>query len=179
MGEKKQSREIQIDVRENGKADTLRYNICTRVVEEQYDRAIEDLRDFLEAESPFPHFKFRVERYVLHAIDLVNAIRAKRKFPGANFLTMAKQQELNERFTHHFRELQVTLKQIEKVHVELKLNDIRSTVLVVRAVVVSVFVVLCISFALEIKRGLGQSVAIVMDDGLSQGINWVFKKVGR
>lgn len=161
---KSNDKELSVDKREVGQADSLRYNVATYVVEEKYDRAIEELRDFLEVESEFPKFRERVTKYIDHCVDLINAIRAKRKFPGATSLTMAKQQELKDRFHEHFRELQQVLKNIDRIHTELKLDDIRSTVWVIQTMVYAVLAVLIIAFALEASRGLGLSIWSVVDD---------------
>jgi hypothetical protein len=156
--------EFNVDRKELGPADTLRYNVATFVVEEKYDRAIEELRAFLDAKTEFPKFRDRVSRYVDHSIDLINAIRAKRKFPGAASLTMAKQQELKDRFHQHFEELQQVLKNIERIHSKLKVDDIRSTVWVVRTLMNSIFVIFAVAFALEASRGLGTTMMGQLDD---------------
>ena len=124
--------QIKVDRSEMGRADTLRYNVLVFVVEENYDRAIYELKNFMALESAYPNFKKRIERYVNHAIDLVHAIKAKRSFPGMHSLTMAKQQEIVDRFHDHFHELQNVMKQVERIEKELKLDDIRSTILVIR-----------------------------------------------
>lgn len=147
-----------------GKADTLHYNIVTYVVEENYDRAIDELKSFINREWEYPHFRNRVERYVPHAIDLINAIRAKRKFPGVTSLPIAKQQELNEKYRHHFAELQAILKKIEKIHVELHLEDIRSTVWVVQAFATALFAIVAVAFMIEVSKGLFENAWIVIDD---------------
>lgn len=170
--------EIGMDRQDMGPADTLRYNIMVFVVEENYDRAIEELRNFMEADSEFPKFKDKVFRYVEHAVDLINAIRAKRNFPGASSLTMAKQQELKERFHEHFNELQRVLRSIDKVQAELRIDDIRSTVWVVRALVNSLFAIVIIAFLLEASRGLAANLWIVLDDVFLTLTDWVFKTIG-
>jgi hypothetical protein len=152
--------------RDMGQADTLRYNVVTHVVEENYDLAIQDLRAFLVTDSEYPRFKERIEKYVYHAIDLINAIRAKRKFPGASSLTMAKQQELNERFREHFNELQDVLKKVEKIQVDLRIEDVRSTVWVVKALINAVFAVVLFAFFIEAGRGLFYNFWVVADDFL-------------
>lgn len=166
--------EMNVDRKELGPADTLRYNVSTFVVEEKYDRAIEELRAFLDSKSEFPQFRGRVERYVEHCVDLIHAIKAKRKFPGASSLTMAKQQELKDRFHQHFDELQQVLKNIERIHGQLKLDDIRSTVWVVRAFIGSIIFVFVMAFALEAKRGLGVAVLDQIDDGFAYIIKKIF-----
>jgi len=169
---------LKVDRREMGEADTLRYNVSSYVVEESYDRAIEALKSYMAREHEFPAFKAKAERYIAHAIDLVYAIQAKRNFPGANFLTMAKQQELNDRFRMHFNELQAVLRKIEKIHLDLKLDDIRSTVWVVKATVQAVFAILVIAFVLEVAHGLLQTAQVVVDDSFTKVTDTVLNKLG-
>src|SRR5215469_1470744 len=86
--------DVGVDRSEMGRPESLRYSILTWVLEERYDRAIEELKDFLDKPSEYPNFKNKVTRYIHHSIDLIYAIKAKRSFPGINSLTRAKQQEL-------------------------------------------------------------------------------------
>lgn len=168
---------INIDRSEMGRADTLRYNVIVFVVEENYDRAIMELESFLERDSEYPKFKSRVERYVKYGIDLINAIRAKRKFPGIYSLTMAKQQEITDKFHEHFHELQHVLKKIEKVQNDMKLEDVRSTVYVVRAVVNAAFAIAILAFVLEGFRGLMSNAYVVADDFFLGIVEEIFKKL--
>ena len=156
--------EISLERKDLGRADTLRFNVLTFVVEENYERAISELRDFLEKDFEFPRFRERVERYIHHAIDLVNAIRAKRKFPGAHMLTMAKQQELNEKFATHFSELQYVLKRVERIQEDVRIEDIRSTVWIVKAVIHSAIAIAIVAFLLDMNSGLLQTTIVVIDD---------------
>lgn len=167
--------EFNVDQKEMGPADTLRYNIMTYVVEENYDRAIHELTQYMKGESEYPRFKDRIERYVEHGVDLINAIRAKRKFPGASSLTMSKQQELNDRYKMHFNELQAVLKTIEKIQSELKLEDIRSTVYVVKAAIHAVFAIAFIAFVIEASRGLMYTAWVVIEDYFIEITDWIFK----
>lgn len=170
----KLSSQLQIDRKDMGRADSLRFNVLTFVVEENYERAIQELKKFRDGDSEYPQFRERVERYIAHAVDLVNAIRAKRKFPGMSSLTMAKQQEINERFSQHFQELQYVLKRVEKIHQELRLEDARSTVLVVQSIVNSVFVIAIVAFALDVTGGLFNTAVFVVDDFLNTIVKYIF-----
>lgn len=158
-----------------GRGDTLRFNVLTYVVEENYDGAIRELKNFLEMDSEFPKFKERIERYIQHAVDLVNAIRAKRKFPGAQMLTIAKQQEMNEKFVAHFTELQMILKKVERIQNDMRLEDIRSTVWIVQAAITSAIVIAIVAFALDVNQGLWKTTTVVVDDIFLQFTNWIFK----
>jgi hypothetical protein len=158
-----------------GRADTLRFNVLTFVVEENYDGAIRELKNFLEEDSEYPKFRDRVERYIQHAVDLVNAIRAKRKFPGAQMLTMAKQQELNEKFVAHFSELQFILKKVEHIQNDLRQEDVRSTVWIVKAAIFSAITIAIVAFLLDVNQGLMETTMVVADDVFRDFINWMFK----
>lgn len=160
--------------RDLGKADTLRYNVLTYVVEENYDSAIRELREFYNTESEFPKLKDRIERYVQHGIDLVNAIRAKRNFPGMKLLTVAKQQELNEKFVAHFGELTQVLKRIERIQNDLRLEDIRSTVWIVKAAITAAIAVATIAFLLDVNQWLLQTTVVVVDDLFKEFTVWLF-----
>ncbi|MBX3041303.1 MAG: hypothetical protein KF789_11410 [Bdellovibrionaceae bacterium] len=161
-----------------GRADSLRYNILSWVLNERYDRAIQELREFENRPSPYPTFHARVSRYILHSIDLIFAIKAKRNFPGINSLTRAKQQELREKFKEHFKELRLILMRVEKAEADLRIEDVRSTIYVVRALWIAVVAVIVLAFSLEIMRGLAETVGLVTDDALIRVTDWMFGLIG-
>lgn len=161
-----------------GRADTLRFNVLTWVLEERYDKAIQELKDLLVKPSDFPSFHDKISRYVSHSIDLIYAIKAKRNFPGINSLTRAKQQELREKFKEHFQELQYVLKKVEKVEHDLRLEDARSTIYVVRAVWFGMVAVVTLAFALEIARGLAYTTEVVFEDAIIKSVDWLFALIG-
>lgn len=169
---------LQVERKDMGRADSFRYNILTHVADENYDRAIHDLKNFMSRETEFLKAKIRSERFVLHCIDLVNAIRAKRRFPGMNSLTIAKQQELNDRFREHFNELQYILKKIEKIEHEVRLEDVRSTVWVVKALAGAIGVVLALGFLIDVNAGLLRTTIFVIDDGFFRFTRWMLGLVG-
>ncbi|MEI7974246.1 MAG: hypothetical protein WCH11_07750 [Bdellovibrio sp.] len=158
---------------EKGEVGVLRRNVMALVISEQYDRAIKELDSFLRKDFDFPEYARRIKRYIHHCVDLVHAIRAKRRFPGMRSLTMAKQQELKDKFEQHFEELQWTMDQIERIHGELKLNDIRSTVIVVRAVVYASLFLALAAFAIELVQGQGLLMWAVLNNMIVDFINWV------
>lgn len=167
-----------LDISDLGRADTLRYNVLTFVINEEYDRAITYLKDFLNKESAYATFKQKVERYVQHSIDLIFAIRTKRNFPGKSSLTRTKQVELKEKFKEHFQELKLVIKKIENCQEELRLNDIRSTKIVVKAIWTSVALVATAAFVLEVVGGLGMTAYIIFDEYLTLALNWFYHLTG-
>jgi len=174
---KQQSKVNDIDASDLGRPDTLRYNILTLVINEEYDRAIKTLKEFLESDSEYPNFKLKVERYLLHSIDLIYAIRTKRNFPGISSLTRTKQQELKDKFKEHFKELRFMMKKIEDCMEELRLNDVRSTHIVIKAFWLSVVVVFVAGISFEVVNGMGHSFEIVLNDYVETAINFLFNKL--
>lgn len=167
-----------IDTTDLGKPDSLRYQVLKMVLDERYDGAIQELKSFLEEPSEYPDFKNKIGRFVSHCIDLIYAIKAKRSFPGISSLTRAKQQELREKFKEHLRELQYSIKKIEKIQADLRINDVRSTIYVIRAIWYSVVGISVLGFVLEVSQGLAKTSAIVVDDSFSRFSEWLLHLVG-
>jgi hypothetical protein len=159
-----------------GKADTIRYNVVNYIVEEKYDKAIKLLNYFIDRESEYPNFKTRLHRYVKHCIDLINAMKAKKNFPGMNSLTRSKQQELQDRVIGHFNELQHILKKIEDVQRDLKIQDVKSTIWVIRVSILAVAIIVACGFLVDvIKGGVGETALMVLDDGYTQIFLYISK----
>ncbi len=167
-----------LDISDLGRPDTLRYNILTFVINEEYDRAIAYLKDYLDKESVYATFKSKIERYIQHSIDLIFAIRTKRNFPGLNLLTRTKQHELKEKFKEHFQELKFVIKKIEKCEDDLRLNDIKSTQIVVKSIWFSLALVSVSAFIVELFLGLGATAVVVFDEYTSLTLDWLYKAVG-
>lgn len=171
-----QSKANDIDVSDLGKPDTLRYNILTMVINEEYDRAIRTIKEFIESDSDYPNFRMRIERYSLHAIDLIYAIRTKRNFPGLSALTRTKQQELTDKFKEHFTELRFMMKKIEECMEDLRVVDVKSTRIVVKSFWFSLILVFAAGFFIEVIRGLGYTVEVVLNDYLDKILNALYDK---
>lgn len=161
-----------------GRADSLRYHTLRLVLDEKYDQAIQCLKDYLQTSSPYPDFISRITRFVNHAIDLVHAIKAKRNFPGIHSLTRSKQFELREKFREHFDELQFVLSRIEKVENNLRINDVRSTLYVVRALWMATMCILFVALLMDIMGGLGLTTSLVAGDLIDKGVAGLFNLVG-
>lgn len=158
-----------------GEQNSLRYKVLTMVLDERYETAIQELRDFMQAPSEYPDFKDRVGRFVNHSVDLIYAIKAKRSFPGISSLTRAKQQELREKFKEHLKELQYSIKKIEKNQTDLRVSDARSTIYVVRAVWYSVIAISILGFFLEVTGGLATTSVVVVDDVFTRFTEWLLR----
>ncbi|MFN8848015.1 MAG: hypothetical protein ACK5V3_08690 [Bdellovibrionales bacterium] len=176
--EEKKLFEMNNDPVDFGKADSLRYNILNWVLDEKYDRAIQELKDFANRDSEYPTFHQRVERFISHSIDLVYAIKAKRNFPGLSSLTRAKQQELREKFKEHFKELQMVLQKIEKIQIDLRIQDARSTIYIIRALWFAGASIALLAFMMEIFNGLALTSTVVFEDLLNRAVEALFTLLG-
>lgn len=170
--------QMQASAKDVGQVDSFRHTILSYVASENYVRAVDELKNYTQVKKDYPQFKARASRYINYAIDLVNAIKAKRSFPGVQHLAMAKQQELYDRAMEHFEDLKATLKKIEQIDGEVRLEDVRSTVWVVKALIYCVFAILILAFLLEASRGVLPSVMILVDDMFGDLSNWLFDTLG-
>lgn len=175
--ESKISAKMRSSMRDQG-GEGFRTTILSSVASENYAKALEELKKYEDAHAAYPQFKVRAERYLSYANDLVNAVRAKRSFPGMHHLGMSKQQDLYDRAMAHFEDLKATLRKIEQIDKEVRLDDVRSTVWVVKALIYSVFAMLILGFLLELSRGILPTANIVADDVFGTLTNAVFDKLG-
>lgn len=169
--EKERLNQNRLDLKEKmasdqelGRFGSLRRNILSLVVSEKYDQGKEELTQHVENKGQdFPNLQGRVEKFVKHAAELIQAIQTKRNFPGLASLSLSKQQELNEKVLAHFDELKQTLKSIERAEKEIKLSDLRSTAWVVNVFMHSLIIILIVGFCLAISHGLWYSASVVFD----------------
>jgi len=161
-----------------GQPNSFRHRLLLHVLEERYDHALNELEKFRNGDFVYPNFKEKSNRLLNHCLDLIYAIKTKRNFPGLSSLTKPKQQELREKYLNHFRELQWALKRIEKIETDLRLNDAKSTIYVVRALSMACFVLLIFAFILEVSRGLATTSIVVINDLYDRGIKLLFDSLG-
>lgn len=159
--------------REVGHVDSLRSSILASVVGESYDRAAQELQSYVEAKESYPNFQERAERYVQHCGELIQAIQTKRAFPGLASLSLAKQQEIHERVLRHFEDLKQHLRQIEKIERDCKLNDVRSTVWVLRAFCYATVLIFVTAFLLDLRMGAFSSAWTVLDSAVDSLCTWI------
>ena len=146
-----------------GKIDSLRHAILKYVVDSNYDMALSELHRYVEMQNAYKAFVARVQPYLRHCESIIQAVKSKRELTKVSSLTPSKQQELFEKVVEHFDELKTNLKKIEKVEREIKLDDLRTTVWVVKAFFHSLFIILAVAFVIEIVFGLAYSFNVVLD----------------
>lgn len=156
------AKELQ-DRKSSASTSGLRRVVLGSVVDGNYEGAVFELKQYIKDNSELPQLIPKTERLVIHCEELINAIETKRNFPGLESLSMSKQQEILEKVLDHFEELKMYIKKIEKIYYELRMTDLRTTVWTLRAAVYVVFAVILTGFVLEMSRGLGSSLNLVLD----------------
>ena len=157
---------------------TLRSEILSNVVSGNYEYAQKRIQDYVIEKEDFPSFKPRIEKYVDHSFSLIKAIDMKRNFEGLSALSVSKQQELFEKVIEHFDELKQVLLRIETTGHEVKLNDIRSTVIFLRTLVYSTGAIVITALLLDLNNGFLSSYEQVMSHVSTDIINFVFDFFG-
>lgn len=155
-----------------GRIDSLRHVILRYVVEGNYEMAHSELDRYGDQQKNYGNFENRTKPFFKHCHDSINAIRTKRNLPGTGGISMAKNQELLEKVMEHFEELKHYLKKIEIVQKEVKIDDLRSTVIVVKVFFHCVFALFAVAFLRSIlSTGFTETFNVVMDDTIEKLVN--------
>lgn len=146
--------------------NAIRAEVLALVTANEFNKAIHVLKLFSEKDFVYPNFKLKAERYITHAVDLILAIEANRKFSDLSSLTRSKQQELKEKFNKHSEDLKMMLEKVELSYNDLRVKDSRSTKYLVKSIWLSVLIVAVSALFLDIINGLSKTVFILVDNGI-------------
>ena len=174
----KNKKALALTTEELGKPDSLRYNVFQRVAAEQYPKAIELLKTYVDSHPEFPSFKTKAARYLEYSVDLVNGIKAKKSFPGLANLPMNKQEELFSKANEHFEDLKLTIRKVEQIERDVRIEDKRATVWVIKALNHSIMAIVALGIVLEISRGALDTASIVVEDTLNKVTEVISKMAG-
>ncbi len=160
--------------RSDGKIDSLKHTILSYVSDADYDTAKSELGRYVSMQSEYPTFRVKSKRHIDHCNDVIQAIKAKRDFPGLHTLPMSKQQELMEKVVRHFEELKHYLHKIEVIEKDVKIDDLRSTVWVIRAAFYGLILVVFGYFLRYSALGMALSFNFIFDEYTDAIISWLF-----
>ncbi|MCB0391094.1 MAG: hypothetical protein KDD58_07380 [Bdellovibrionales bacterium] len=166
--------EQTLEQRKVGKNHSLKHTVLNYVVEGDYNAAKSTLTDYIELQREYPNFFKRARAYIDHCFDVIQAIKSKRDFPGKHLLPMSKQQELMEKVVDHFEELKHYLNRIEIAQKDAKLEDLRSTVWVIKAFTYCLFIIVLVIFVRYAAMSILSSFDYVIDDTTNDIVNWFF-----
>jgi hypothetical protein len=156
-----------------GNPDSLASSTLQFVADDNFDRAIHELRVYQTMKSTFPLYVDRTQRYFDYCMEVIEAIRTKRMVPTNN-LPAAKRQELSEKIFYHFHELKGALEKIGYIESELRVQDAKSTVWVLQAFCISLFALMLFAVLLEAWRTMANPASVVFHDIA----DWILLKIG-
>jgi hypothetical protein len=166
--EKTLSLKIEPDRSEVG---TLQHKVMSEVADKKYEDAVISLKAYREKKKYYPGYVVKTDRLFTHAEDLVNAIKSKKNFPNMSGLTQSKQEELAQKVREHWEELRISLRRLKTIEKDIEMEDARSTLWVVRAVIFSIILILIIFVAKEAILSMGVPVKVFVDDLVTRILN--------
>lgn len=163
---------LEAQKKDVGRGDGLRRPVLTMVVTENYDGARDRMQAYVEELAQYPSFQERVERYVRHCGELIQAIQTKRNFPGLGSLSLSRQQEIHEKVLEHFEELKQNLKHVEQIERDHKLIDVRSTVWVLKTASIVVGSITAVMFLIDLHSGFLSSMVYTTNLWIDSASTW-------
>lgn len=107
----------------------FRHEILSMVSSKKYRAVLVEIEAFYkEKERTMPNFKLKARRYFDYIQQLIEAIEEHKTIPNFDQLPAAQQKKVHEQVFVYFDELNNTLKRVEKVIHDLKVQDVRSTI---------------------------------------------------
>lgn len=161
---------LELQVESTGSLGSLQHKVMTDVSDKKYDEAVISLKDYKQKKKNYPSYAKKTDKLFNHAEELINAIKAKKNFPNLAGLTQNKQEELAQKVKEHWEELRISLRRIKTIEKDLEMEDARSTIWVVRAIIFATILILMVFVAKEALISMGMPIQVIADDLL----NWFF-----
>jgi hypothetical protein len=165
-------------LRDAGQSDSLTHSILHFVVESKYDRARSELKRYQESKPHYPQFAPRTARYFEHCLALIEALEIKRGVRGFHQMSVSKQHGIVERVQAQGEDLSHTLKKIEQIERQIKLEDLRSTVIFVRALMMSAMGMMIIFVMVQMTKGIWPTMMVLVEKYSGELLDRVFAMIG-
>lgn len=141
----------------------FRHDILTMVSAGKYRAVLTEIAAFQEEKNKaMPHFNVKSGRYFQYINQLIEAIREHKTIPNFDQLPAGQQKKIHEQVFSYFDELNNTLKRVESVIHDLKVQDVRSTIWVLKTFSYCVMVVLSVTAFVEAVNFLGNPLAVLL-----------------
>ncbi|MFK8139311.1 MAG: hypothetical protein AB8E15_13205 [Bdellovibrionales bacterium] len=124
----------------------FRSDILNMVAAKKYRSVLHDISAFKkDKDKNMPYFQTKTDRYFKYIVHLIEAIEEHKSIPNFENLPAAHQKKVHEQVFLYFDELNNTLKRVESVIHDLKVQDVRSTVWVLKSLTLAVVSVACVA----------------------------------
>lgn len=124
--------------------DSLKKTVLTLASHGNFEAAKRELAFYQKSENRMPGFEARSRHYVRHCMDLLDAIYNLKNIPNMDSLRAAQQKAIRERIIRYAEDLSSTLGRVEKVTNDLRIQDIRSTLWVLRTFSLCIITLFCL-----------------------------------
>ncbi|MCB0348018.1 MAG: hypothetical protein KDD37_04245 [Bdellovibrionales bacterium] len=149
--------------------DNLKATVLSLAKTGSFDLAKSELKFYQQQNMSTPGFEFRTKHYFAHCMELLDAIDNLKHIPNFESLRAAQQKQIRERIMVYGQDLSSILGRIDKVTNDLKIQDIRSTMWVLRT---ATFCVAGIIFMLAMIEGV-HTVGSPITTVANQIYNWI------
>ena len=143
---------------------SLQHKILTAIVQKNYDEALKVLKDYRKGKSSHPTYITKTSSIYDHAENLIQSIKIKKNFPNLSELNPKKLEELIQKTKEHWEELRIVLRRLSTVEKEMEIEDSRSTLLVVKAILLATFIILSAIIVNEAVLSFGISYKVLIQD---------------
>jgi hypothetical protein len=142
----------------------FQHAVLLAVSDGRYEDALVTLADYQKRKSAYPTYAKKTERLFEHSQELVSAIKAKKTFPNLTSLAQSKQEEIHQKARENWEDLKASLRRIKSIEADLALQDARSSIWVIRALLISMMIFLGAFVINEAFRSFGRSLPLVLND---------------
>lgn len=153
----------------------IRHLILKHVIEGEYKRSKEEIKKYAEMKQQFTRFVIRTEPYIKHSIDIINTIETKRQFLNIKgIINRSRQREMFSSILEHFDELKRFMNKTMEIAKEEELNDLKSTVFVLKVLSLCIFGLFVISFLILESISMLKSFYVIMDSFANDMLGKIF-----
>ncbi|MDZ4678277.1 MAG: hypothetical protein SGI74_12300 [Oligoflexia bacterium] len=142
----------------------FQHEALSAVAEGRYEDAVVKISEYQKRKAHVVMHKAKTERLFDHARELISAIKAKKTFPNLTSPPQSKQDEIQQKAHENWNDLKATLRRVKAIEAEISLQDARSSIWVIRALILSTMVILGCFIINEAFRSFGKSFSVVLDD---------------
>lgn len=166
--------EVRLSENISGRLDGLRHTILSLVVEGRYDTAIAEISFYANSDQKLQVFRTKAQRYLNHCEELIRAVESKIKFCNTRTITRSQKHQLYTMVMKHFHELTDSLKKIERIENDIRVNDLKSTVWVLKSFIMCVGVLIMFGMIREGVMTMKDPFMVVVNDS----VEFIFKMIG-
>ncbi len=170
----KMDEDLVKDVMSSCRVGSLSHRILSLIAYKSYQQGVQELQDYINMRSKeYSAFYLASHRYFLRIQSISMAVEKQRSAPNLENYPEAKKHEVYDLLKEYFKELRNQIKGVENAEYALRVEDVRSTVWVVRAMAFSVIGIFVLGFCLDLFTGSYSTIYYVVKGYYLTVCDWV------